>query len=222
MAGLIQEFQENELHNAGFICPICLEIFTNPVILSCGNNHVYCEECVRPYQHMSEPECPQCRRPFRLDQMYQARDLMNHLCSAVSRCKWCGVKLTLPDLKSHLKICPQRDTSIQQFRPIGSTSQAIPSNLPNRLTFQCPLCDQQNLTCKDLVQHCNERHRKVKTNMVCPVCKAMPWGDPNLQSSDFLQHLNIRHKFEYDTFVDYEQDDEEMLRQAIEASMKQY
>ncbi|XP_060071618.1 E3 ubiquitin-protein ligase RNF166-like [Ylistrum balloti] len=222
MAGIGQEFDENELHNAGFICPICLEIFTNPIVLSCGNNHVYCEECVLAYQHTSEPECPECRQPFCLDQVCHAIDLMNRISSAVSRCKWCGLQLTLPDLKRHLKICQQQNTKIEQFKPIGCTSQTIPSNLPNRLTFQCPLCDQQNLTCQDLVQHCNDNHRKVKTNMVCPVCKAMPWGDPNLQSSDFLQHLNVRHKFEYDTFVDYEQDDEEMLRQAIEASMKHY
>ena len=34
-----------------------------------------------------------------------------------------------------------------------------------------------------------------------------------------MQHLNLRHRFEYDTFVDYEQDDDEMLRRAIEASL---
>ena len=47
----------------------------------------------------------------------------------------------------------------------------------------------------------------------------MPWGDPSMLSSNFLQHLNLRHRFEYDTFVDYEQDDDEMLRRAIEASL---
>ena len=39
-------------------------------------------------------------------------------------------------------------------------------------------------------------------------------------SSNFLQHLNLRHRFEYETFVDYEQDDDEMLRRAIQASLR--
>lgn len=64
----------------------------------------------------------------------------------------------------------------------------------------------------------------------------MPWGNKDQVSSNFVSHLNMRHKFEYDTYVvslrikikhlvfkfwkqDYEQDDEQSLRAAIEASL---
>lgn len=47
----------------------------------------------------------------------------------------------------------------------------------------------------------------------------MPWGDPSYVSRDFLSHLNLRHRCDYDVLADYEADEEAMFQRALEASM---
>ncbi|GCC18648.1 hypothetical protein chiPu_0020853 [Chiloscyllium punctatum] len=45
-------------------CPICLDLFTEPVILECGHN--FCQGCIRRYWEDSEASsCPECREVFR-------------------------------------------------------------------------------------------------------------------------------------------------------------
>nr|XP_025033946.1 E3 ubiquitin/ISG15 ligase TRIM25-like isoform X2 [Pelodiscus sinensis] len=49
------------------VCPICLEVFTNPVTTACGHN--FCMDCLQDYwDHQAVigecPYCPQCREPF--------------------------------------------------------------------------------------------------------------------------------------------------------------
>ena len=74
-----------------------------------------------------------------------------------------------------------------------------------------------------------------------PVCSKLPWGDKNLISSNVYQHIKSRHRFDYgkkknnqtsenvfffffrffllDTYVNYEQDEETMMREALQASL---
>jgi RING finger protein 166 len=90
----------------------------------------------------------------------------------------------------------------------------------NRFTFKCPYCEEKNFSANGLINHCNLNHKDDEPNVVCPICTAMPWGDPNLKSVDFITHLNYRHKFDYDYFVDFDKDDDEMMQMAVLASME--
>ncbi|XP_058025508.1 E3 ubiquitin/ISG15 ligase TRIM25-like isoform X2 [Ahaetulla prasina] len=49
------------------VCPICLEVFKDPVTTACGHN--FCMNCLHVYwEHLAligeQPYCPQCREPF--------------------------------------------------------------------------------------------------------------------------------------------------------------
>ncbi|WUR02312.1 E3 ubiquitin-protein ligase [Vairimorpha necatrix] len=43
-----------------YICSICLEVFRNPVVTSCG--HIYCWICIYEWYSTNFHECPQCRK----------------------------------------------------------------------------------------------------------------------------------------------------------------
>ncbi|KAH1182762.1 hypothetical protein KIL84_004254 [Mauremys mutica] len=42
-----------------FICSICRDYFTDPVITNCGHN--FCRDCINRYWDTSKPDCPECR-----------------------------------------------------------------------------------------------------------------------------------------------------------------
>ncbi|GCB65704.1 hypothetical protein scyTo_0009994 [Scyliorhinus torazame] len=44
------------------ICPICLDFFTDPVILNCGHN--FCRSCVSQCWEKKINSCPECREEF--------------------------------------------------------------------------------------------------------------------------------------------------------------
>ncbi|XP_034338802.1 E3 ubiquitin-protein ligase RNF166 [Magallana gigas] len=204
-----------------FECPVCKEVYKNPYHISCGYNHTYCKECILPYQSRDNAQCPICVRSFDPHDITRAVDLEHEMRQTQLPCQWCGQPYKVYRLRSHIANCKHRDVSLPKFKPVAETSQMYPINLPNRSTFICPICHFENLDCSDLIKHCNEKHRHESGSFVCPVCASMPWGDPNYRSSDIVHHLNIRHRFEYDTYVDFNQDEDEMLKQALQASIEQ-
>ncbi|XP_078787781.1 E3 ubiquitin-protein ligase RNF166 isoform X4 [Oryzias latipes] len=174
-----------------FSCPICLEVYHKPVsVAGCG--HTFCGECLQPCLQVSSPLCPLCRVSFDPKKVERSSSVEKQLSSFKAPCRGCCKKVSLMKMRSHISSCSKVQEQIAncpKFVPVLPTSQPIPRNL-----------DQQ-----ELVKHCMENHRNDPSKVVCPVCSAMPWGDPSYKSSNFLQHLLHRHKFSYDTFVvDYQ------------------
>nr|XP_013053051.2 E3 ubiquitin-protein ligase RNF166 isoform X1 [Anser cygnoides] len=184
----------------------------------------FCGECLQPCLQVPSPLCPLCRMPFDPKKVEKASSVEKQLSSYKAPCRGCSKKVTLAKMRSHVSSCAkvqEQMANCPKFVPVVPTSQPIPSNIPNRSTFVCPYCGARNLDQQELVKHCMENHRNDPNKVVCPVCSAMPWGDPSYKSANFLQHLLHRHKFSYDTFVDYNIDEEAALQAALALSLSE-
>ncbi|XP_052027738.1 E3 ubiquitin-protein ligase RNF138-like isoform X3 [Apodemus sylvaticus] len=89
---------------------------------------------------------------------------------------------------------------------------------PDQPTFDCPLCEEVNMSRQRLLDHCNRSHRGHVVPVICPICLSLPWGDPTQLTRNFVSHLNQRHQFDYGDFVNLQLDEETQYQIAIEES----
>lgn len=197
-------------------CPVCLEIFENPISIPCG--HTFCSDCLSSVENLSgSSTCPVCRHNFNFSEKRRARDIDRQIRHSTGTCSSCNRQFPMSRLREHRSSC--ETVSPLPFVPVARTSQPRPE-LKNRSTFSCPFCSQSNLDSKGMLKHVNNYHKNERQSVVCPICASMPWGNPNQKSGDFVQHLNLRHNFEYDTYVDFNNDEDAILQQVLAQSVR--
>ncbi|XP_013403674.1 E3 ubiquitin-protein ligase KCMF1 isoform X2 [Lingula anatina] len=70
--------------------------------------------------------------------------------------------------------------------------EALSAEAPQ--SFTCPYCGKMGFTESSLQEHVTTEHADVSTEVVCPVCAALPGGDPNHVTDDFAAHLTLEHR----------------------------
>ncbi|XP_070540025.1 E3 ubiquitin-protein ligase KCMF1-like [Ptychodera flava] len=61
-------------------------------------------------------------------------------------------------------------------------------------SFTCPFCGKMGFTETTLQEHVTSEHSDLSLEVVCPVCAALPGGDPNHVTDDFAAHLTLEHR----------------------------
>ncbi|CAL8278945.1 unnamed protein product [Merluccius merluccius] len=61
-------------------------------------------------------------------------------------------------------------------------------------SFTCPYCGRMGYTETSLQEHVTAEHAETSTEVICPICAALPGGDPNHVTDDFTAHLTLEHR----------------------------
>lgn len=230
-----------------FYCPICQEVFKTPVRVS-ACQHVFCRKCFLTAMKESRLHCPLCRGNVTRRERAcpeRALDLETIMRSFPGNCRCCSQRVELYRMRQHYKTCEKYQ---DEFGASTSASALSGQQSPNSAgnsnneaeatasenaeafqeeenpspadepTFDCPLCEEVNMSRQRLLDHCNRSHRGRVVSVICPICLSLPWGNPTQLTRNFVGHLNLRHQFDYGDYVNLQLDEETQYQIAIEES----
>ncbi|KAM4689456.1 E3 ubiquitin-protein ligase RNF138-like [Discoglossus pictus] len=207
-----------------FYCPICQEIFQSPVkTQSC--DHIFCRKCFIMAMKSGGAHCPLCRGAVCKRERAtptRAYDIDIEMGTHSGPCRYCDKKVKYSYMRHHYKSCKKYQEEYG-ILPKMSVDQVSPHSMARvDPTYKCPLCPIQNLNRSGLLKHCNTQHYFEIVETVCPICATLPWGDPNQKTGNVVDHLNARHKFDYEDFVNVFLDEEAQYQAAIEKSYQAF
>ena len=201
-----------------YTCLICQNIFTNPVKLE-KCEHIFCKDCINNYYFNqggnSNDQCPLCREKFLSSEIIPDMKLENEMKQKSVKCE-CGKVMFLTEYSKHSDNCNTLLNNMKAQLKNKNIKIQKDKVQKNRQTFDCTLCTKKNFDRVGYIDHIKKVHPNDRG--VCSICKCQPWGDPNYKTH-ILGHINLRHNFDYDTVVDYNDDEDAILQKVLLDSM---
>ncbi|KAM5157839.1 E3 ubiquitin-protein ligase RNF138 isoform 2-T2 [Mantella aurantiaca] len=181
----------------------------------------FCRKCFLSAVKASGAHCPLCRGAlcrWERSAPTRASDVDMKMRMRSAGCTYCGKQVTLSSMRFHYKTCKSYQEEYG-FAPKESTGEnAAYAAKPLDKTYTCPLCSQQDLNRQALLDHCVFMHYFEDGEAECPICCSLPWGIPGQLTSNIVAHLNARHRFSYEDFMNVYLDEDAQYQAAIEKS----
>ncbi|KAF7246271.1 hypothetical protein EYD10_07764 [Varanus komodoensis] len=191
-----------------FDCSICLEVLHQPVRTRCG--HIFCHSCIATSLRNNTWTCPYCRA-YLPSEGIPATDVINMMKNIYQNCTECETQVCLSEMRAHLRTCGQY---IEKYGPLQEIVHP-------ETRYPCPFC-QYELDESDLLDHFLTYHRSERRAVYCPICRLLPDGGPSYYSRNFLTHLQHRHTFYYEDYIDINIVEEVLIEQVLDGSFLQY
>ncbi|XP_034981046.1 E3 ubiquitin-protein ligase RNF125 isoform X1 [Zootoca vivipara] len=200
--------EEKQPQVPSFDCSICLEVLHQPVRTQCG--HVFCHSCIAASIRNNTWTCPYCRA-FLPSEGIPATDITKMMKNRHQNCTECGTQVLLSEMRAHLRTC---DQYIEKYGPLQEV--AYPDT-----RYPCPFC-QYSLDEEDFLDHFLTFHRSDRRAVYCPICRLSPGGGSSYCSRNFLRHLQLRHTFYYEDYIDISIVEEALVERVLDRSLIEY
>ena len=218
-------FNENDKKDlSNYICKICKVIYTNPVLLSCGN--IICKECYK----LNNKKCQICGENNISIKSENLPYITSYLSNKTCKCKneGCHQELTIKNILFHLEKCPKEilfcryecgnkilreniesHESTCIYRPCQckycNKKLILFKNLDNHLNKECPLyylkckfCEEEVLK-KNIENHlnfkCKKTDKKCMLNIIGCTEKIAPNGNEDHLELYRIKHIELLSQF---------------------------
>nr|XP_048693135.1 E3 ubiquitin-protein ligase RNF125 [Caretta caretta] len=199
---------EQQQRVPSFDCSICLEVLHQPVRTQCG--HVFCHSCIVTSLRNNTWTCPYCRS-YLPSEGIPATDIAKKMKTVYQNCTECDTQVCLSEMRVHLRTCEQYIEKYGPLQELGDTA----------MRYACPFC-QCELHEDDLMDHCLTYHRTERRAVYCPICRLIPGENPSYFSRNFIRHLQLRHTFYHEDYIDINIVEEALIENVLHQSFLEY
>ncbi|XP_002165451.2 E3 ubiquitin-protein ligase KCMF1 [Hydra vulgaris] len=118
------------------------------------------------------------------------------ICFDYDLCSTChdNCTTTTRHSSSHPMQCINTRSDFELF--YGGEPSVSLDQQPSSYSFVCPHCGKLGFSETLLFEHVSESHANATIEVICPICAALPGGDPNHVTDDLVNHLSIEHRAE--------------------------